>query len=73
MLSYCIELYCVEFKQPPKSYIPCIDLHYIGLYYILPEGLKNSNCKNIRGGWSGVGVGEAGLNRIVKTALSQRG
>ncbi|VBB45791.1 hypothetical protein TRIP_D310186 [uncultured Paludibacter sp.] len=27
----------------------------------------------LRGGWSGVGVGEAGLNRIVKTALSQRG
>jgi len=31
------------------------------------------NCIYIRGGWSGVGVGEAGLNRIVKTALSQRG
>ena len=38
---------------------------------ILPVGHKIiPTAKYIRGGWSGVGVGEAGLNRIVKTALS---
>ena len=64
MLSYCIVLYFIEFKLPAKSYIHCIDLHYIYLYYILPKGHRNCNSKNIWGGWSGVGVGEAGLNRI---------
>ena len=38
---------------------------------ILPVGHKIiPTAKYIWGGWSGVGVGEAGLNRIVKTALS---
>ena len=44
-------------------------------YYATPVFLyfQYINCIYIRGGWSGVGAGEAGLNRIVKTALSQRG
>jgi len=44
MLSFCIELYCVEFILPAKSRITCFELHYIELYYNLPEGLKNTNC-----------------------------
>jgi hypothetical protein len=51
MLSYRIVLYCIEFELPAKSYIHCIDLHYIDSYYILPEGhLKTTTAK-----YSGVG------------------
>ncbi len=38
-----------------------------------PKGIKTATAKYSGGGWSGGGVGEAGLNRkMVKTALSQR-
>jgi len=39
------------------------------LCYILPEGHKKPTAPNIWGGWSGVGVGEAGLNRYCKNSL----
>ena len=64
MLSYCIIFFIVL----NLNYL--LNLIYPALIYIklvciifCPMGIETAIQKNIWGGWSGVGVGEAGLNR----------
>ena len=64
MLSYCIVLYFIEFILPAKSHITALNYIILSCVIFCPKGLKTQTAKNIWGGWSGVGVGEAGLNRI---------